>query len=239
MESKHAIDFLLYSYFGITLDSGAEEGLCAAIDRAYRDASSHALSVKDENVKREKKVAAAKEIRERLRKLVESSKPYDTWHGELCGELRKLYQGVLFGKDREFTYGIAQKWVNMTMKYLYLLYGVFEESGAETDFPKIYGRIAAEYAADLHAPIDSYILSAAAEKGVGADLLEAGNDQWSKIREEKPYRAYQKTLRGKMQSGESVIEWEGPAWIEQSERVKEKNKEGLKQRYKGFFETGK
>lgn len=87
MGSKHAIDFLLYSYFGITLDSGAEEVLCAAIDRAYRDASSHVLSVKDESVKREKKVAAAKEIRERLRELAENPKPYDEWHKKLCGKL--------------------------------------------------------------------------------------------------------------------------------------------------------
>lgn len=45
---KNAIDFLLFSYFGITLESKQIEILSAVIDRAYRDASSHVLSLKDE-----------------------------------------------------------------------------------------------------------------------------------------------------------------------------------------------
>ena len=69
MENKNAINFLLYSYFGITLDSSADEVLCAAIDRAYRDASSHVLSIKDEDTKLKKKDDAAIEIRGQLQEL--------------------------------------------------------------------------------------------------------------------------------------------------------------------------
>lgn len=239
MENKNAINFLLYSYFGITLDSSADEVLCAAIDRAYRDASSHVLSIKDEDTKLKKKDDAAIEIRGQLQEIEKGSKLYDTWHGTLCESLCQKYEGIEYGENREFTYGIAQKWVNMTMKYLYLLNAVFEgnkEDGKKSDFPKTYGWIAAEYSTDLHAPIDSYILSAAAgEKEVEADILEADNDRWSKIREEKPYQTYQKELRGKMKPGESVIEWEGPAWIKQAKIVKEKNKEDLENRYPDFF----
>ena len=45
MKEENAINFLIYSYFGITLDSESEEIKKAAVFRAYQDASSHVLSV--------------------------------------------------------------------------------------------------------------------------------------------------------------------------------------------------
>ena len=43
MEYENALNFLLFSYFGITLRSSAEDIINAAISRAYRDSSSHVL----------------------------------------------------------------------------------------------------------------------------------------------------------------------------------------------------
>ena len=50
MEKKNALNFLLYSYFGVTSDSDENELLRAAANRAYQDAASRVLSVcnKDE-----------------------------------------------------------------------------------------------------------------------------------------------------------------------------------------------
>lgn len=41
---------------------------------------------------------------------------YDTWHHALCDELIGYYGSTGF----EFNLGHAQKWVNMTMKYIYI-----------------------------------------------------------------------------------------------------------------------
>lgn len=48
---------------------------------------------------------------------ISSQAECDNWHFEVCTELRNLYikTGVAF------TYGQSQKWLNMMMKYLYVL----------------------------------------------------------------------------------------------------------------------
>ena len=51
MEKKNALNFLLYSYFGVTSDSEENELLRAAASRAYQDAASHVLSVRNEGEK--------------------------------------------------------------------------------------------------------------------------------------------------------------------------------------------
>ena len=50
MEKKNALNFLLYSYFGVTSDSDENELLRAAASRAYQDAASRVLvlSVSDD-----------------------------------------------------------------------------------------------------------------------------------------------------------------------------------------------
>ena len=61
MKKETAINFLLYSYFGITLDSVPDKIVDAAINRAYRDASSHVLALTDkEKIRLRKKVTNLK-----------------------------------------------------------------------------------------------------------------------------------------------------------------------------------
>ena len=50
-----------------------------------------------------------------------------------------LYEGVIFinkkeNEEKAFSYGNAQKWVNMTMKYIYILHAVYKEKAAKCDF---------------------------------------------------------------------------------------------------------
>ena len=42
---------------------------------------------------------------------------FDSWHRKLSDEIKMIYQSY----GIEFSYGQAQKWINMTIKYLYIL----------------------------------------------------------------------------------------------------------------------
>ncbi len=70
---------------------------------------------------------------------------YSCWHKKVCDDLVKLSIKSHAFADNGFTYGHAQKWVNMTMKYI-LLMGLWDTELAHI---KPY----------LHIPIDNYILN--------------------------------------------------------------------------------
>ena len=62
--------------------------------------------------------------------ILASDKPFEDWHKEVCDKLIEIYgNGKLVireGQKRtnkltKLTYGQAQKWLNMTLKYLWLL----------------------------------------------------------------------------------------------------------------------
>ena len=118
MDKKNALNFLLYSYFGVTSDSDENELLRAAASRAYQDAASHVLSVRNKDKKDELRDAGCGTLLEFLQALPVEN--YDAAHEELCNDLVSKYSGETT-EDRGFTYGIAQKWVNMTMKYVFVL----------------------------------------------------------------------------------------------------------------------
>ena len=77
MTIENAIDFLLYSVMGVTHKSKSGDLLEGAIDRAYRDACSHVLSVPDEKKEDVRKEAAGL-IEEALER-VPVGEGYDEW----------------------------------------------------------------------------------------------------------------------------------------------------------------
>lgn len=89
---------------------------------------------------------------------------FDKWHEEACNKLINTF------KNQIFYYGQAQKWINMTFKYLALL-----------DYNKV--KIAYEY---CHVPIDAEIL-----KNVNYEF----NCSWSKIDNYKEYLKFQNWFR--------------------------------------------
>lgn len=111
---------------------------------------------------------------------------YDSWHSSICRKLMDEYEpfGCLL------TLGHAQKWVNMTMKYLC----VFKDAQAIAMLPY------------LHAPLDSYIFQAA------KDLLDLDPPchAWSKLSKYQDYLSYQKAIR--KASGKPALVWEFSAW---------------------------
>lgn len=130
-------------------------------------------------------------LRERIAGLLASSvdqNSYDRWHKAVCDELVGYFSPLDIG----FTYGHAQKWINMTMKYLYIL--------DEANFSDIFDF--------LHIPIDSIIIDlAATELSVSKPKFV-----WSKIPDYDSYFDYQIKLRENIRDM-SPMRWELKAWI--------------------------
>ena len=222
MTKENAINFLLYSMLGVTLDSNKDKLLEVAIKRAYQDASSHVLSISNKEEKETAKKAASDRIGRAIQEGL-NGMTYDAWHEGLCTELvTKIYSKVNQDPDRSFTYGIAQKWVNMTMKYLCVIKNIFEEYGK----PNIVKwDILDAHEKELHIPFDSFILEAASDIDVPLPRKDgtlgkysANTKPWSKFNTYEEYNALQSNLKDALD--EPPLEWEGPAWIRISERRK-------------------
>ena len=166
--TKKAYNFILQCYFGDMSDPVA-----AAIDRAYSDMASHTLKgFKDDYKKKwECRFEASKEIYKKVFKLNDDI-DYDDWHKTLCGEIKgKYYRGV------ELSDGQAQKWVNMTMKYL-LVFDLIYEGKDEAQREKIPDFLKNRENIDkLHIPLDNYILQYYQKEG----FLSRRNTSWSKM----------------------------------------------------------
>ncbi len=234
--TNNAFEFLLFSYFGIVSDAEepveSDEILEKLIERAYRDAASHVLSVNDD-VKEDKKQEAIETIKEAIDNLKEIEfvvkddeichKNYDKWHKDLCDNLVENYK-CCCEDGYTFTYGIGQKWVNMTMKYVYVVYYIAESCEFLIDFKEEYDNLIFNHRRSFHVPIDSYIY-----KAVKDDLgIKPLKSSWSKIPDYATYIDYQESLR-KHETfdydfenawGYAPIDWEGKAWIEIAKSTK-------------------
>jgi hypothetical protein len=87
----------------------------------------------------------------------------------------------------EFHYGQAHKWVNMSMKYLYII--------GEYHFDNIF-----QY---LHAPLDNYIFQVA-WKEYGIEKPKVAWSRWDNYQEQ--YMAYQISLRDNVKVPE-LLRW--------------------------------
>ena len=246
MKKDNAINFLLYSYFGITLESSADEIVGAAINRAYQDASSHVLALTDE-VKSEVashgnpyKEECAKKLREFVQQLVEiqSQEDYTAKHKALSQELTHIYAGKA-KEERSFTYGVAQKWINMTTKYLCVILAAFEEFNENHDYCKTYSAALHKCEVFFHIPLDSFILEFVSQKP-GQEKIEGAlnveipaksgencyySDKaipWSKYNDYDQYRSVEDAIKANI--SESPLDWEGPAWIKVSRKRNHKLK---------------
>jgi len=220
-------DFLLFGYFGITTEDLNKKDetyiikICA--ERAYLDLNrtlKFGPEYKDDknDTKEELKEKAEGRLRFKnqiceciseyiIKDLICSNHDFDRGHKKLCDEIIRISEkGIITGG---MTYGQAQKWVNMTMKYMWLL-GIWNE-----EFKRVIDKI--------HVPVDSYIIEAVRK---GKNFKEAAKvtpptDGWSKWKDYDKYIKFQKDLRNAVEN--SPIEWEGPAWIEVAKSKKSQN----------------
>ncbi len=117
---------------------------------------------------------------------VNSQTEFDTLHKTACDNLILSFGG------QTFTVGQAQKWLNMTFKYLHLL-----------DYPEV--QRVYEY---CHIPIDRYML----------DITNYSMSKpWSKLNDYSEYLEYQNWFRGKYPN-DIPLDKEFYLWLEASKK---------------------
>lgn len=164
MMKEKANDFLIFCYFG-----SRGNDIDSVINRAYVDMASHTMATfKNVNDKWKCRWLASGVIKKAIEVI---DKPYDEWHSDTCKNIISKYP------DNVLSYGQAQKWLNMTVKYVYVLklLGKFENQ---------YKYISDEHVSEFHVPLDSYILE---------NILGDKSTVWSKMDGDK-----YKEIRGKL-----------------------------------------
>ena len=185
--NEELLDFLKFSYFG-DLNISIE----VASKRAYRDMCRTLrfgvlpIDTKDSIIS-SVNVIFKKEIPIINEGSITSQEKFDSWHCKVCENMKNLYEKY----DIKLTYGQAQKWINMTIKYLYLFGGYTFDSVFE----------------ELHIPVDNYILDIA-NKNLRIDKPKK---PWSKWDEEQ-YRNYQNEIKSKIKI--APLLWEFDKWLE-------------------------
>lgn len=228
MSSKAAEDFLWFSFFGITksaAEENASDAMSFCIQRAYLDVcrtirfryntqdiekgvrSNNDCMINYYNKKRALIASISRIIQIAINDYLLCEKTlnkeeFDNWHCGLCNLITNidLQNGVL--KENEvFHYGQAQKWINMSIKYM-LVMGLWDD--------QLNANLS-----HYHIPLDSYILNAAEDK-LG---LAKPKKVWSRL-DEETYKDYQQRIRGLLIC--PPIEWEWGTWIEQAKLEKTK-----------------
>lgn len=170
-------DFLLSVYFG---EKSSIDPKGACVDRAYLDFSRtiHGIAGKGRGVRAE----AVSQIKSAISDLsygrISKQDEFDDWHRNTCMSLKRLYEcGVHKRGGFRFHIGQAQKWINMTMKYIYT-FGEDRIPG----FCSVY--------AFCHVPLDNRIVSRLTRYGF-PQLAQP----WSRIDDYRTYLNYQLWIR--------------------------------------------
>lgn len=238
LRQQAAQKFLLYAYFGIVDKDNGDTRAKKCAQRAYLDVnrtiefneSLKESSGRNSYIKRQfqEKVSEliVRGIHDKIIPTNGDRDNFDKEHHLLCWMI--IYESVKLKYNdtqilaEKLKYGQAQKWLNMTLKYMWLI-GLLDDS-----FTKY-----------LHVPVDRYIMEAAAGRnrykgkstdgidvslpGKNGEKMERYSEgivkSWSNW-EESEYHCFQKVLREKLDKI-SPIEWEGDAWIRVAETVKE------------------
>ena len=223
--NKKLLDFLLYSYFGCKSEDLAREGIQKCAYRAYLDLNrriAFKYSSSELDKMQKDNTDLAKKYKEAKKALIESvcdiilcsvdkyecvDGQFGLWHKAKCEEIMGTMNTAIFQDDslilksNSFTYGLAQKWVNMTLKYLWLLDRLPEGLTAKS----------------LHVPIDSFILKKMQEDvdeiRKDGDTYKYKGKSWSQLDDYDVYLDIQ-TKIGQIAGKTFPIEWEGPAWMD-------------------------
>ena len=223
-----AIDFLLFSYFSISSTDDIDQIVDSAIEKAYLDAVQQGAfnTMLNKNNRDQARTAhnnCTKLIKKRVAEVLRfeiNAEQYDSWHNMLCKDLLSQYKDVGIGF---FEYGNAQKWVNMTMKYLFIIETVLETGSLSAII---------QLSDVLHVPVDSYIIQNVWEDtDIVLPIIKTLKDgsrgtyssgkitSWSKWKENE-YIDFKESMKHKEPL---PFAWEGPAWIAQAKKIKRKH----------------
>lgn len=231
---KEAEDFLWFICLGIKADEVAKKDgkittylieKCA--NRAYLDFCrtlkfdkknlkkiQNSTKKSPENIKKDFRAHIIEylesEIQNNFQAKCKTIEDFNAKHFEICKEIITKSQNYRAKNtnynilEKSLSYGHAQKWLNMTLKYLWLT-GQFDD--------KRY--LDPEW---LHIPVDRYIIRAVADKGV---FPQDPSRTWSKWTDdiyndfrEKLSKQYE--VEKKEKNYQSPLQWENELWIEQA-----------------------
>ena len=197
IDDSDILEFLKFSYFGNLKDPRE-----VASNRAYRDMC---RTIKFNGLSEENRLKLRKKVKNDFKTEIDNltSKiqgDFDKWHEQLCKKIIDEYKKSKI----QLSYGQAQKWVNMTIKYLYIL----EVEGYT--FDSIFE--------DLHIPIDNYVFDAV-KKELG---IKRPADAWSKL-DKKEYLKYQEDIREELRKkNSSPLIWEFENWLKEAQEDKKR-----------------
>ena len=239
---KRTLDTLLYFALGVTLQDSLETVVTKIVDKAFRDATNQGAFnalLKDEDVKNRAKEAVRKAKKKLIKALINYKRQgggFQKWHDDTCDIVLRQF---IDENVTPFSFGNAQKAVNMSMKYLYLLSYFKDYPNINSELKRLLEAVMAD-ANQLHMPIDSYILDALVKKEIitSEDVtLKGKKTRINKFSEYVRPSEYIKSwstwnrddydkiaqIIAQRLDGLIPIEWEEENWIEQAK--KRRNKE--------------
>jgi hypothetical protein len=182
-------DFLVRCYFG-----DSEDSLQLCVKRAYLDLNRtlHGFAVRkgSEELRNSAHLLVGRLVTGLLA-LSASQQAFDSWHRKACLDLRGHYRK---GGFEAFSHGQAQKWLNMTLKYVFAM--------GESRLPGYL-----PYYSFAHIPIDNVFVAAA--KAIGGPELPM---PWSRLDDYAVYFGLQEGYR-KMFAPSAPLAAEFKLWL--------------------------
>ena len=141
---------------------------------------------------------------------------YDNKFNEVCEAITEHYNDIL-------SYGKAQKWVNMTVKYLYVFKMV--KYLKDEDLTLFNHN---DFLNNLHIPLDSYIYDALSDINI-----KKSQSPWSNLNSAE-YKGCVEDYRDKILD-EPPFKWEFGHWLAQKHKAEEKEYKAFKKKYGKYF----
>lgn len=238
MKNNASKQLLLWSLFKVDGSEYFAEIVDAAIRVAYEDSTRQGAfnTIKKKGYSSQTKEDAIGTLFVSVNGI--DHKDFELWHEDTC---RMLVDNVFkdvrsYGGDSEpvFSFGNAQKFVNMTLKYLYIIESLDRPvRNEEYDYSKWYLDRIAPIESQLHIPIDNYVLQFLYEdrrnnnsswgelEGIRVKrktnelytiLMDGEEFCWSKIPEYDSYNRLQKSII-EYYMPKNQIEWENDKWL--------------------------
>jgi len=188
--------------FYALMTMGGYLSIDACINTAYRDfcRTMHGIMGNDRN---EAMRSEASDIINRMigkvLKVSLTQDEFDKLHGSACKAIKKVYSE----NQTSFFIGQAQKWINMSFKYLYLLH-----LADLLDVSKTGIDILQQNFRNFHIPIDNIVLHHQTVKRLYSEHI--GSAAWSRIDDYSRYLAFQKNLQEAVKI--PLIVFEGHIW---------------------------
>jgi hypothetical protein len=179
MVSQRAIeDFLIAIHFG------KKDLLTRCVGLAYRDLQRTVRGISKYDKGR---------IPDRVRALVgearraQTQNEFDAWHQSACEEIIGAFQHIGY---QRFTVGHAQKWLNMILKYLFVL------GDRVPGYEHVFGF--------CHVPLDQFVIAMAASQGLPK---LPGTGAWSTLNDYRVYIDQQRWFRSRFAEPPLVVEF--------------------------------